>query len=145
MFSTLKREPRNGRGLINLRDEMNRMFGNFFDEHDQRENCWAPSVDIVDDDDKLMLSAEVPGVDKKDVKINIQNNILTIEGEKKQKNEINKDDHYRTERFYGKFCRSFTLPSDVDSENIKADFSNGILSITLPKSEKVKPRQIEIN
>ena len=145
MFSTLKREPRNGRGLNNLRDEMNRMFGNFFDEHDQRENCWAPSVDIVDDDDKLMLSAEVPGVDKKDVKINIQNNILTIEGEKKQKNEINKDDHYRTERFYGKFCRSFTLPSDVDSENIKADFSNGILSITLPKSEKVKPRQIEIN
>jgi HSP20 family protein len=144
MFNIVKREPRYSWGLLNLKDEMNRMFHNFFDEYDQRENIWAPSVDITEDKDKLMLTAELPGVDKKDVKISIQNNVLIIEGEKKQKSEKKEDDHYRSERFYGKFCRSFTLPSELDSEKIDADYSNGVLTVTLPKSEKIKPRQIEI-
>jgi HSP20 family protein len=144
MFSIVKREPRYGWGLVNLRDEINRMFSNFFDEWDQRETRWAPSVDIAENKDKLTLTAELPGVDKKDVKINIRNNILNIEGEKKQQFEKKEDDYYRSERFYGKFCRSFTLPSDIDSEKIKADYSNGVLTIDLPKPEAVKPRQIEI-
>ena len=83
-------------------------------------------------------------MDKKDVKISIQNNVLVIEGEKKQKTEKKEDNYYRSERFYGKFCRSFTLPSELDSEKIDADYSNGVLTVTLPKSDKVKPRQIEI-
>lgn len=144
MLNIVRREPRYGWGLLNLKGEMNRMFHNFFDEYDQRENCWAPSVDIAEDKDKLMLTAELPGVDKKDVKISIQNNVLIIEGEKKQQSEKKEDDYYRSERFYGKFCRSFTLPSELDSEKIDADYSNGVLTVTLPKSEMVKPHQIEI-
>jgi HSP20 family protein len=144
MLSIVKREPRFGWGLMNLRDEMNRMFNNFYEDFDQAESRWVPSVDILEEKDSLRLSAELPGVDKKDVRINIQNGILTIEGEKKQESEKKEDDYYRTERFYGKFTRSFTLPSGIDAENVKADFRDGILHITLPKTEKAKPRQIEI-
>jgi len=144
MMSIAKRNPRYGWGFMNLRDEMNRVFGSFFDEFDRSECCGAPSVDIVEQDDKLTLTAELPGIDKKEVKISLQNNVLTIEGEKKQQSEVKEDDYFRTERFYGKFCRSFTMPSEIDSEKISADYSDGVLTVSLPKSEKAKPHQIEI-
>ena len=145
MMSIVKRNPRYGWGFMNLGDEMNRVFGSLFDEFDRSECRWSPSANIVEQDDKLTLTAELPGIEKKDVKINLQNNILTIEGEKKQQSEVKDDDYFKTERFYGKFCRNFTMPSDIDSENISANYSNGVLSVSLPRSEKAKPQQIEIN
>ena len=144
MMSIVRRNPRYDGSFLNLRDEMNRIFGNLSDECNSNDNCWAPSVDIVEQDDKLTLAAELPGIDKNEVKISLQNNVLTIEGEKKQLTEIKEDDDFKTERFYGKFCRSFAMSSDIDSEKISADYSNGVLTVTLPKSEKVKPHQIEI-
>jgi HSP20 family protein len=143
MLSLVRRDPRYGWGLMNIRDELDRMFRNFYDEGESEGN-WAPSVDITENKDSLTLSAEIPGVDKKDVKISLQNNVLTIEGEKKQEKEENSDGQFRSERFYGKFSRTFTLSTDIDAEKIKADFKNGVLTVTLPKTEKVKPRQIEI-
>ncbi|MCD6162388.1 MAG: Hsp20/alpha crystallin family protein [candidate division Zixibacteria bacterium] len=144
MFSIVKREPKYNWGVMNLRNEIDRMFRSFYEDSESSDSHWMPSVDIIDEKDKLLLTAEIPGVEKKDVKINLQNNVLSIEGEKKQEHEEKDDDYYRSERFYGKFCRSFTLSSDVDSDNIQADFDNGVLTVTMPKSEKVKPRQIEI-
>jgi len=144
MFSIVKREPKYNWGVMNLRNEIDRMFRSFYEDSESSDSHWMPSVDIIDEKDKLLLTAEIPGVEKKDVKINLQNNVLSIEGEKKQEHEEKDDNYYRSERFYGKFCRSFTLSSDVDSDNIQADFDNGVLTVTMPKSEKVKPRQIEI-
>ena len=144
MFSIVRREPKYNWGVMNLRNEMDRMFRSFYEDYETPNGHWTPSVDIVDEKDKLTLTAEIPGVDKNDVKINLQNNILNIEGEKKQEFEEKDDNYYRSERYYGKFCRSFTLSSEVDSENIQADFNNGVLIVTLPKSEKVQPCQIEI-
>ncbi len=144
MLSLVKRDPEYGWG-VNLKDEFDRMFRSFYDDFENRAMGWSPSVDIVEDNDKIILTAEIPGIDKKNVKINLQNSILTIEGEKKRSLEKKKDDYYRSERCYGKFCRTFSLSSEIESDKIKADFKNGILTITMPKSEKVKPRQIEIN
>jgi len=145
MLSLVRRDPRYGWGLMNIRDEIDRMFRNFYDEADGDERSWAPSVDIAENQDNLTLTAEIPGVDKKDVKISLQNNVLTIEGEKKQEKEGSKNGQLGSERFYGKFSRTFTLSADIDAEKIKADFHNGVLTVTLPKTEKVKPRQIAIN
>lgn len=144
MLNIVRREPGYGWGLLNLKDEMNRMFRNFFEEYDQRGSLWAPSVDIVEENDRLELTAEIPGVDKKDVKISVQDNVLTIEGQKKQEYEEKNDSYYCCERSFGRFSRSFTIPSNVDSEKIKADYKDGILTLTLPKVEEAKPRQIEI-
>ena len=145
MLSLIKREPRYGWGLFNLRNEVDRMFRDFYDDSEARESYWMPSVDITEDGDKLTLFAEIPGVKKEDVKISLNNGILTIEGEKKQTKEEKYENSYRSERYYGKFTRSFNLTSEIDAEKIKADYDSGILKITLPKSEKVKPRQITIN
>jgi HSP20 family protein len=144
MLSLVRREPRFGWGLMNLRDEVDRMFRDLYDGHDY-ESGWMPSVDIAEDKDRFVLSAELPGVKKEDVKINVHNNTLTIEGEKKGTSEKKDDNYYKNERFFGKFTRSFTLNTDIDTEKIKADFEHGVLTVSLPKTEKVKPRQIAIN
>ena len=143
MLSLVKRQPRVGWGLINLRDEVDRMFRDSYEDYN-RESQWLPSVDIAEDKDRFVLTAELPGVSKDDIKINLNNNTLTIEGEKKSKAEQKDDEYYRSERYYGKFSRSFTLNSEIDSEKIKADFKDDVLSVSLPKSEAVKPRQITI-
>jgi HSP20 family protein len=145
MLSLIKKEPHYGWGLFNLRNEVDKMFRDFYEDSETRESYWLPSVDITEDGDKLTLTAEIPGVKKEDVKISLNNGILTIEGEKKQTKEEKTDSTYRSERYYGKFTRSFNLTSEIDAEKIKADYDSGILKITLPKSEKVKPRQITIS
>jgi len=144
MLSLVRKEPRLGWGLMNLRDEVDRMFRDFYDGTD-KESTWLPSVDIVEENGKFVLTAELPGVKKEDVKINIQDNTLTIEGEKKSSKETKDENYSRSERFYGKFSRSFTLSSEIDADKIKADFEHGVLTINLPKTEKVKPRQITIS
>jgi HSP20 family protein len=129
---------------MDVRDELNRLFNGIAFDNDEGDRFWAPSVDITEEDDKLVITAEIPGVDKKDVRINLHDNVLTIEGEKNRTVEENQDKFYRCERSYGKFSRSFTLPSKVNAEKIEAAYKDGILTVTLPKVEEAKPHQVLI-
>jgi HSP20 family protein len=131
-------------GLMDFRDEIEKMF-NDFNGNEAGEGFWTPSVDISEETDKLVMSVELPGVDKKDVKINLHENVLTIEGQKSKQTEEQKDKYYRCERSYGRFSRSFTLPTKVVAEKIDASYKDGILTVVLPKVEEAQPRQIQIN
>jgi HSP20 family protein len=102
-------------------------------------------VDIYEQDGNIVLKAELPGVDAKNVDIRLENNVLTLRGERKLDNEVKKENYHRVERSYGSFTRSFTLPTVVDQEKIKADYSDGVLRLTLPKREEAKPKQISIS
>ena len=103
---------------------------------------WIPTVDILENDHSFMVRTELPGVEKDDVKVHINNGVLTIKGEKKV--ESKDDKRHRVECAYGSFVRSFTLPQDVDIEKVEAAYKNGILNLTIPKQEKAKPKQIEV-
>jgi len=106
---------------------------------------WAPAVDIYEQEGHIVLKAELPGIDPKDVDIRLENNVLTLRGERKVDNDVQRDSYHRVERAYGSFTRSFTLPSVVDQEHIKADYKDGVLKVTLPKREEAKPKQISIS
>jgi len=105
---------------------------------------WAPLVDIFEMGDNLMIRAEVAGLDKDDVDISVENNTLTLRGERKREMEFEEKDAYRLERSFGVFTRSFMLPKSVDSARITASYRNGVLELTIPKIEHAKPRRIEI-
>jgi len=105
---------------------------------------WVPPVDVFEDKDSVRIVAELPGVKAEDVKISLENNVLTVRGEKRQAAEEKADQVHRFERYYGVFERSFTVPSTVDAEHIKASYDLGVLTIRLPKLERAKPRQIEV-
>ena len=106
---------------------------------------WVPPVDILEQADGIRIMAELPGVNPSDVKISVEDNILTIQGAKQQVAEEKTERVHRYERTYGAFERSFTLPPTVDASNIKATYDNGVLTVTLPKVEKAKPRQIQVD
>ncbi|RPI05439.1 MAG: Hsp20/alpha crystallin family protein [Ignavibacteriae bacterium] len=134
--------------LFGIQREINRMFDNVF-RYDNRDdddgfNAWTPAVDIAEHDEQYLVEVELPGVNKEDVKITLENNILTIRGEKKQEKETRKESYHRVERSYGSFQRSFTLPTTIKSDKIDAAYKDGILQITLPKAEEAKPKQIEV-
>jgi len=134
--------------LFGIQREINRMFDNVF-RYDNRDdddgfNAWTPAVDIAEHDEQYLVKVELPGVNKEDVKITLENNILTIRGEKKQEKETRKESYHRVERSYGSFQRSFTLPTTIKSDKIDAAYKDGILQITLPKAEEAKPKQIEV-
>jgi len=107
--------------------------------------AWAPAVDIYEQEGYIVLKAELPGIDPKDVDIRLENNVLTLRGERKVDTDVQRDNYHRVERAYGSFTRSFTLPSVVDQEHIKADYKDGVLKVTLPKREEAKPKQINIS
>ena len=134
------------RDLLSIQDEMNRVVDDFFGRPmtklEWTEGVWSPSVDVSETKDSVVIKAEMPGMNKDDVKISIQDNVLTLKGEKKQERDAN---YHRIERSYGSFCRSFTLPTLVKTDEIKASYKNGVLNITLPKTEEVKPKEIPIN
>jgi len=122
------------------------MFDGFFrgtQDEDYTISSWTPAVDIAEHDDEYKVKVELPGVNKEDVKITLESNILTIRGEKKQEKETKKENYHRVERSYGSF-RSFTLPTTVKSDKIDAVYKDGILSVSLPKAEEAKPKQIEV-
>jgi HSP20 family protein len=109
------------------------------------ETSWTPRVDIVEEDNAYRVRADLPGLEKKDVDVTVENGIMTIRGERKFERTDKKDNSYEYyERRYGSFSRSFNLPENVDSTGIEATYRNGVLDITLPKSEKAKPKQVEI-
>ncbi len=129
--------------------QMNRLFDNFFSltpwEHiDQPLKAWSPLVDIREDDDAYFVHAELPGIKKEDVKITMNNNTLTLRGEKKHEFEKKDSNYHHFERSYGNFERTFTLPSTVKIDKIDATYTDGILTIVLPKTEDAKPREIQV-
>ncbi len=130
-----------------LQERVNRLFADTALPHLAGEDtmgAWSPLCDIYEDDESIQVKAELPGVDRNDIDIQVENNVLTLKGERKRDREVKSDNVYRTERFYGSFTRSFTLPVSVDSTRIKAEYREGVLHLTLPKAEEAKPRKIKI-
>jgi HSP20 family protein len=134
--------------LWDLQDEINRLFWGFGrrrgDEETSELAMWAPTVDIKEDKEGVTISAELAGLKKDDVKIAVNEGVLTIRGERKFTDEKKKENYHRIERSYGSFLRSFTLPSSVDDSKVKATMKDGLLEIYLPKKEEAKPKEIEI-
>ena len=120
--------------------------GNFFSRWNREidERCF-PNVDIIEGKENYLIKADLPGLDKKDIKVEVENGVLTISGEKREeKTERDKTHYYHLERSYGAFCRSFRLPDNVGSEHVDAKYANGVLELTLKKTEAAKPRAIEV-
>lgn len=135
--------------MLNIQREINRLFDGLFrggaqESTDLLASTWSPSVDIAEHDNDYVVRVELPGVSKDDVKITMQDNILTIRGEKKQEKESKDLNYHRIERSYGAFQRSFALPTTVKSDRIDAVYKDGILELVLPKSEASKPKQIDV-
>ncbi len=105
---------------------------------------WAPAVDIVETDNEIVLKADLPGIDPKDVDIQVHDGTLTLRGERKFESDVKEDDFRRVERVYGSFVRSFSLPQTVDSEHVSAQYRNGVLELKLPKRPEAKPKQIKV-
>ena len=106
---------------------------------------WNPVADIYDNEDTIVIKAELPGIDKKDISIDLKDGVLTLEGERSYDNEVKEENYHRKERAYGKFHRSFRLPENVDVDKIKADYKDGILKIDIPKPEEVKPKKVTVH
>jgi HSP20 family protein len=106
---------------------------------------WYPVVDMYEEDNSFVIKAELPGMDKKDISVDVKDRILTLKGERNYDNEVKEENYYRRERSYGKFQRTFTLPVDVEPDKIKADFKDGLLKIEVPKPEEHKPKEITIH
>jgi HSP20 family protein len=117
----------------------------FFSSVTRPSDGWLPPVDILEKDGNLVLRAEVPGVNEKDIDLKLEGNVLTLKGEKKQEHEEEHDNYHRMESFYGSFTRSFTLPDTVDRDHIKAEYKNGILIVTIPQKPEVRPRDIPVS
>jgi len=133
-----------------LRNHFSSLFGDpFFPAemagNEGSRNVWQPAVDIFEKDDKMFIKAELPGMDKKDISLDIQNDVLTLRGERKYENEVKEENFYRKEMSHGTFVRSFTLPAEVDADRIKAEFKDGILTVEVPSPETRKPKQITVH
>ena len=135
------------RGATSLQDQINRVFNDVLERTGEESSltAWAPAVDIYETEHELVLKADLPDIDPKDLDIRVENNILTIRGERKFEKQVNEDKYLRVERSYGSFARSFTLSNTVNAEAIKADYQNGVLTLTIPKREEAKPKQIKVN
>ncbi len=136
------------RGLTSLQDQVNRLFaGNFTPDRSGHDDLatWAPPVDIYETENELVLKADLPGLQDKDIDVRVENNMLTIRGERKFEKDVNEDNYFRVERATGPFTRSFSLPNTVSSESVRAEYRNGVLTLHLPKSEESKPKQIKIS
>jgi len=145
MRATLNRwEP--FRGAAALQEQVNRLFGNVLEHSGEESNLtsWAPAVDIYETEHELVVKADLPEVDPKELDIRVENNLLTIRGERKFEKKVNEDNYLRVERAYGSFSRSFSLANTVNAEAIKADYQNGVLTLTIPKREEAKPKQIKV-
>lgn len=135
--------------FISLRDRMNKMFEDMVieskgEEKDMMTGSWIPAVDIYETENEVVLSAEVPGINEKDIEIKVEDDNLTLKGERKFEKETREDNYHRIERSYGSFFRSFALPSYVDQDGIGAEYDNGVLKIRMPKRSELKPRKVRI-
>jgi HSP20 family protein len=134
------------RNAATLHEQLNRVFGEGFNRQEESNlTTWAPAVDILETEHELVVKADLPDVDPKDLDIRVENNILTIRGERKFEKQVNDGNYLRIERAYGSFARSFSLANTVNSEAIKANYQNGVLTLHIPKREEAKPKQIKVN
>ena len=136
------------RDLRNLQEEVNRLFkgsiGRHFDDEEIARGSWSPSVDIYENKDQIVLEAELPGMKREDFDLSVENNVITLRGERHFEKKEDSDNYHRVERAYGSFMRSFTLPNTVTGEGATADYRNGVLRVVLPKREETKARRIEV-
>ena len=136
------------RDLGMLQDRMNRLFDDagrgWRTDEPAATTTWSPSVDIFETEGEIVVKAEVPGMDRKDITLHLENNVLTLRGERKFEKETKEENYHRIERSYGNFSRSFSIPATVDEEKIRADYKDGVLQIVLPKKDQAKPKQIKI-
>ena len=135
------------RGASTLQQQLNRVFNDVFERAGEESNLtsWAPAVDILETEHDLIVNADLPDMDPKDLDIRVENNILTIRGERKFEKKVSEDKYLRVERAYGSFSRSFSLANTVNAEAIQAEYQNGVLTLTIPKREEAKPKQIKVN
>jgi HSP20 family protein len=136
------------RDLNLLQDRMNRLFDDagrgWRTDEPAATTTWSPSVDIFETEGEIVVNAEMPGMERKDIALHLENNVLTLRGERKFQKETKEENYHRIERSYGNFSRSFSIPATVDEEKIRADYKDGVLKIVLPKKEQAKPKQIKI-
>jgi|SRR5690348_12599889 len=147
-MSIIRWEPL--RDLVFTHDHFNQLFNETFARAfgDQKEvslRTWVPPVDICETEDSLVLKAELPGIKSDDVEIRVEDNTLYLKGERKFEKEVKDENFHQVERSYGSFSRSFSLPSSIDSDKVKAEYQNGILTLTMPKREEAKPKTIKID
>jgi HSP20 family protein len=144
---TMNRLEQPFRGATTLLEQINRVFGDVVGRAGEESNLtpWAPAVDIHETENELVVKADLPDVNPQDLDIRVENNILTIRGERKFDQKVNENNYLRIERAYGSFSRSFALANSVKSDAIKADYQNGVLTLSLPKREETKPKQIKVN
>lgn len=138
------------RDLVPTQDRFNQLFNNTFarafgDQQEVTPHAWVPAVDIYETGDSLVLKAELPGINPEDVEIRVEDNTLYLKGERKLEKEVREENLHRVERSYGTFMRNFALPNSIDADKVKAEYENGILTLTMPKREEAKPRTIKIN
>ena len=136
------------RGLSTLQDQMNRLFADTLFRGRSDESAlttWAPAVDICETENALVVKADLPDVNETDLDIQVENNILTIRGERKFERDVKEDNYLRVERAYGSFSRSFSLGNTVNTEAIKAEYRDGVLTLTIPKREEAKPKQVKVS
>ena len=137
------------RDLLTTQKEFDRLFRDafspFFREGELSTRTWAPPVDIYEDANNLMLKADLPGVDPKDVEIKVENGTLYLSGERKFEKEVREENYHRVERSYGAFSRSFSLPNSIDADKVVAEYKDGQLILTMPKREEAKPKTIKVN
>jgi HSP20 family protein len=146
MSSIARWEP--FRGLSTLHDQVNRLFNETMfrgQGEDSALTTWAPAVDIYETPNELVVKADLPDMQEKDIDVRVENNLLTIRGERKFEKNVSEDNYLRVERSYGSFSRSFSLPNSVNAESIHAEYKGGVLTVNLPKREESKPRQVKIN
>ena len=137
------------RELAQMQDRINRVFGDAYtrryDDDLTQRGEWSPPVDIYENgNQEIVLQAELPGIAREDLDVRVENNTLTLRGERKHATEVKQEQYHRVERSYGSFSRSFSLPTRLDTEHVRADFKEGVLTITLPVKAEAKPRQIEV-
>jgi len=145
-MALIRWEP--ARELQSIQHEVNRLFGSFLDPHAGVEigaRRWLPAVDLVEEGDHYVLRADVPGVSQDELKVELEDNVLTLSGERKSEHEERKDGYYRIERASGSFSRSLTLPEGVDPDAIEARFERGVLEVRIPKPAERKPRRVAID
>jgi HSP20 family protein len=137
------------REFVTLQDRMNRLFRDSYGTEGREEaltsTTFAPPVDVYEDEHSVTLKIEVPGIDEKDIDVRIENNTLTVHGERKFEKEEKEENYRRVERQYGSFTRTFTLPNTVEQDSVHADYEKGVLKISLAKKAEAKPKQIKVN
>ncbi len=134
--------------LFNLRDELDRLFEAPFGEHSRTSQLlgvWNPAVDLYEDKENVIVKAELPGMKREDIQVSLQDGTLSISGERKNEEKVENAEVCRMERFVGRFQRTITLPSQVKGDKVNAQYKDGVLTVTLPKTEEAKPKQIEIS